>query len=136
MTANTFGIEGNTAGKIIFDVSYAISRILGRRLMHLPVDIEEMKDKVSEFEAKYGMMQAIGCIDGTHIPIMRPKENSQDYFCYKQYHSVNIQAVCDCKGLFLDVECIWPGSAHDSRVFANSLINEKLRNGLVPIIHQ
>ncbi len=78
MTTNTFGVAINTAGKIIFDVCYAISRTLGPKLVHLPANKEEMRQKVSEFEAKYGMMQAFGCIDGTHIPILCPKENSQD----------------------------------------------------------
>ena len=88
-----------------------------------------MKEKVSKFEAKFGMMQAFGCIDGTHIPIKCPLENSQDYFYYKQYYSLSVQAMCDNKGMFTDVECRWPGSVHYSKVFANSSINEMLRNG-------
>ena len=65
------------------------------------------------------MVQAFGCIDGTHILIKSPNENSQDYFCYKQFFSLNVQAVCDYKGRFMDVECQWPGSVH---VYANSSI--------------
>ena len=49
-------------------------------------------EKVSEFEAKFGMIQ-VGCIDGTHIPIKYPLENSQDCFCYKQYYSLNLLVV-------------------------------------------
>ena len=135
-TANTFCIAGSTAGKIMFDVCYAISRTLGPRLLHLPIYMEEMKHKVSQFEVEYGKMQAFGCNDGTHIPIMCPKENSQDYVFYKFYHSLNVKAVCGCKGLFLHVEFIWPGSAHDSKVLANPLVNEKPRDGLLPIIYQ
>ena len=30
------------------------------------------------------------------------------------------------------VECRWPGSIHDSKVFANSSISRKLRNGTLP----
>ena len=32
-------------------------------------DCDEMRMKVSEFEAKFGMIQAMGCIDGTHVPL-------------------------------------------------------------------
>ena len=53
-----------------------------------------MQRKVSEFAAKFGITQSFGCVDGTHIPIKCPAENSQD-FCYKQYHSLGTQAVCD-----------------------------------------
>ena len=84
-----------------------------------------MKEKVFQFEAKYGMVQAFGCIDGTHIHIACPRSNSQDYFCYKQYYSFNVQAVCDYKGLFMNVDCRWPGSTDDSKVYTNSAINKK-----------
>ena len=47
-----------------------------------------------------------------------------------------MQAVCDYKGIFLDVECRWPGSVHDAKVFANSSISNKLRNGNLPGIFQ
>ena len=82
------------------------------------------------------MIQAFGCIDGTHIPIKCPKQSSQDYFCYKQYHSLNVQAVSDYKGMFMDVECRWRGSVHDSKVFANSAINKMLRNEEMPSTFQ
>ena len=84
--------------------------------------------KVAEFEAKFGMFQAFGVIDGTHIPIMSPSINSQDYQNYKLFHSFNVQAVCDYRGLSLDVECRWLGSVHDSKIFAIFGINRKLQN--------
>ena len=91
-----------------------------------------MRKLASEFEIKFGMVQAFGCIDGTHIQLKRPIKNSQDYFCYKQYFSLNVQAVCESKGYFIDVECKWPGSVHDAKVFANSTINKKLSEGTLP----
>ncbi|XP_065664403.1 uncharacterized protein LOC136086065 [Hydra vulgaris] len=84
-----------------------------------------MRNKVSEFESKFGMTQAL---DALKTPILRPLTNFQDFFCYKQYFSLNVQAVCDYKGYFMDVECMWPGCEHDAKVFANSAINIKLRN--------
>ena len=38
--------------------------------------------EVAELEAKFGMVQAFGTIDGTHIPIMAPSTNLQDYYNY------------------------------------------------------
>ena len=60
-----------------------------------------MMEKAAEFAPKYGMHhQAFGCIDGKHIPILRPFEYSQDYSARKQYFPLNVQAVCDFKGTF------------------------------------
>ena len=78
------------------------------------------------------MPQAFGCIDGTHIPIKRPIKNSQDYFSYKGFFSLNAQAICDYRGVFMDVECRWPGSVHDAKMFANSSVNYKLREEQLP----
>ncbi len=49
----------------------------------------------------------------------QPKENSNDYFCYKMKYSLIVQALCDYQGVFQDVEVMWPGSVHDSCLFAS-----------------
>ena len=91
-----------------------------------------MRAKVAEFETQFGMVQAFGSVDGTHIPIRRPVVDSQDYFNDKQFFSISVQAVCDFKGYFMDVECRWPGSVHDAKVFSNSFIKNKLQSGELP----
>ena len=132
MATNNFGVTINTASSVISEVYLAICQNLGPQYIRLGKTSEEMRENVSEFEEKVGMIEDLGCIYGTHIPIKRPLVNSQDHFCYKQYHSLNVQAVCDYKGIFVDVEyveCSWPASVHDSKVFANFSLNKMLRNG-------
>ena len=68
------------------------------------------------------ILQALGCIDGTRVPLKRPLINSQEFFNYKEVFSLNVQAVCDSQGQFIDVDCRWPGSVHDAKVFANSTV--------------
>ena len=77
MTGNTFGIHQCTVSKTISDVCEAVSKELGPKYLHLPRNKQEMRHKVSEFELKFGMTQAFGCIDGTHVPIKRPIANSR-----------------------------------------------------------
>eukprot|EP00794_Sanderia_malayensis_P020819 gene20819-biopygen15353 len=132
MTANLFGIAVSTVSCVIVQVCKAIGTVLGPKYLKLPEDQNEMRQKVSEFETKFGMVQAFGCIDETQIPIKRPVQNPQDYFCYKGYYSLNVQGVCDYRGQFMDVECRWPGSVHDARMFSNSSIHLKLRNNELP----
>ena len=38
--------------------------------------------------------------------------------------------------MFMDVECRWSGSVHDSKVFANPSINRMLRTGVMPATFQ
>lgn len=48
----------------------------------------------------------------------------------------NAQAVCDWRGMFIDVEVKWPGSMHDGRVFGNSRINRLLREEKLPMMYK
>ena len=70
-----------------------------------------MKQKVFQFEAKFGMPRAIGAVDGTHIPIQRPTKISQDVLI-KKFISILVQAVCHHSRIFMDINCPWPGSIH------------------------
>ena len=135
MTTNTFGVHQSTVSKVVDEVCKTIADKLGPRYIYLPKTVEDMLKKVSEFELKFGMIQAFGCIDGTHIPIKTPVTRPDDYFCYKQYYSLNVQGICDYRGIFIDVECLWPGSVHDAKVFANSSVNKRLINGTLPSTH-
>ena len=136
MTANTFGLHQSTVSKIIIEVCTAITYHLGPKLIYLPKNEQEMKEKIAKTEMKFGMPQAFGFIDGTHIPIKRPSNSSQDYFNYKGFHSVSVQAVCDYRGMFLDVDCRWPGSLHDAKVFSNSSINKRMVENTLPVTYQ
>ena len=136
MTANLFGVAKSTVSKTIFDVCHAISTMLGPKYIKLPGTIEEMRNLIMHFESKHGFPQAFGCIDGTHIAIKQPLEYSQDFFSYKMKYTLNVQAVCDYQGLFLHVDCHWPGSVHDAKVFTNAKINIMLREGKLPIVHR
>ena len=93
ITANTFGIHQCTVTKIVTQVCHAINTVLGPTYLHLPRDVNEMREKASEFELKFGMIQAFGCIDGTHIAVKRPIDNSQDFFNCKQFFSMFKQYV-------------------------------------------
>jgi len=48
----------------------------------------------------------------------------------KGFFSLNVQAICNANLQFMDIVARWPGSAHDSRIFANSRIKEKFENGV------
>ena len=47
-------------------------------------------------------------------------------------YTLSVQAVCDQNGCFLDVDCSWPGSVHDAKVFANSYINKLFQENKLP----
>ena len=108
------GVSIPTVSKVVTKVCYAICK-LGPKYIKLPQNEAEMEEKVAK--VRFGMPKAFGCIDGTHMPNQRPSENAQDFVNYKLFHSLSVQAVCDYRGVFMDIDCWWPGSVHDAKVF-------------------
>lgn len=75
MTANSFGVALCRASVIVHKVCDALVNILGPTYMKLPATEDEMREEVKHMENKHGFLQAFGCVDGRHIPIMQPLKN-------------------------------------------------------------
>ena len=78
-----------------------------------------LNEVVNGFKTKFGMIQCLGSIDGSHIPVMPPALNHTDYYNRKGYYSMILQAVVDHNYMFRDINIGWPGSVHDALVFVN-----------------
>ena len=49
----------------------------------------------------------------------------------KQFYCINVQAVCNSDAFVTNIVACWPGSTHDSHIFENSMIADKLREGTI-----
>jgi hypothetical protein len=130
-TANAFGTAKSTVSAVIKEVASAVSENL-IHLIKFPTTEDTVGEKVQGFFEAHGFPQCIGAIDGTHIPIAKPKNNPTDYINKSFTYSLNVQAVCDFKYQFLNVDISWPGSVHDARVFSNSTVNRFFKDSIVP----
>ena len=126
--SHLFGVGISTACVTVRDVCSAIVEKLAPRFITVPCG-NELKAVVEGFLSRWGFPQCVGAIDGSHIPIIAPKENATDYFNRKKFHSVVLQALVDCEYKFMDVYVGWPGSVHDARVLANSSLFNKCEDG-------
>ena len=123
-----FGLGQSTVGKVVNETCSAITTNLLRRFVQIPSG-ECLDEDIAGFEQERGFPQTVGAIDGTHIPIICPKESGSDYYNRKGFYSVIMQAVVDYQGLFVDIYVGWPGKVHDARVFVNSAFYKGMVNG-------
>ena len=74
----------------------------------------------------------IGCIDGTHVPIVKPSSRDyEEYRCRKSFFSINVQAVVDHDLKFSNIVVRWKGSTHDSGIWNNCCLKAKFEAGLM-----
>lgn len=74
-------------------------------------------------------LSVLSAVDGTHIPIMSPRDFPADYFNHKGWHSIIMQGMVDHLYRSTDIYIGWPGRVHDARVFGNPTLYQKGVNG-------
>ncbi|KAK4318818.1 hypothetical protein Pmani_010241 [Petrolisthes manimaculis] len=95
----------------------------------MPRGMPEVIAKKQKFYRVANFPNVIGLIDGSHIPIAAPSLNEDIYVNRKNFHSLNIQAVCDANQIFLDFCNRYPGSTHDSFVWHNCRLYRRFQAG-------
>ncbi|KAL0810119.1 hypothetical protein ABMA28_010921 [Loxostege sticticalis] len=80
-----------------------------------------------EFQRIFHIPGVIGCIDCTHIAIVRPDEDEHLYFNRKGYHSLNVQMICDHNLKILNVNAKFGGATHDSFIWSSSHVEQYMR---------
>ena len=116
-----FGLGQSTVGRIVYETCEAITTYLLKKFVRIPQG-QRLQENIEGFEHRRGFPQAVGAIDGTHIPIICPEESGADYYNRKSFYLIIMQAIVDYQGLFMDVHIGWPGKVHDTRVFVNSAL--------------
>lgn len=96
VVGRVFGVHKSTVKKFFYKVIKALNKKLLWKVIKMP-DQEEAKIISTKFERKCGLPQIVGCIDGSHFPILAPSEGSKDFINRKHYASIVLQAVVDNK---------------------------------------
>ena len=125
VNGDVIGVDKSSVSRVNKAFCRSIVR-RGRRFLKFPTTQAEKDEVKKGFYELGGMPSTIGCIDGTHIKIIAPKDNEVDFVNRKGTHSINVQAITDHRYLFLDVDARWPGSAHDSFIFRMSAVKAHL----------
>ncbi|XP_061195355.1 putative nuclease HARBI1 [Saccostrea echinata] len=123
---DTMGVDKGTVSRAVNDVTNAL---IAKKDQFLKWPNQEDMSKAKRiFFTRGGFPGVIGCIDGTHIRIQAPSDDEPTYVNRKGWHSINVQAICDHEGKFINIDAQWPGSSHDSHIFRASEVCAFLEN--------
>lgn len=123
------GIHKCTASRIVRSVSGAIAA-LAPDFIRFPHTHNELETLKLNFYNIAKFPRVIGAIDCTHVRIQSPGGNQAETFRNRKgYFSLNVQVVSDDNLKIQNVVARWPGSCHDSTIFANSRLKAQFENG-------
>jgi hypothetical protein len=106
-------VIGDTLGYNKGTVSRVVDNVTNALIARKDQFIKWPTDSHTQNKIRYGFFQqanfpnVLGCIDGTHVRIQRPSEDEGSYINRKSYPSINVQAVCDHEGNYLDYKTLF-----------------------------
>ncbi|XP_033725238.1 protein ALP1-like [Pecten maximus] len=116
--ADRFGVGEATVTQCRNKILKIVLKNLKKKFVVWPTH-EEMLEEENLFAARNGFPDIVGALDGTRIPISKPRDHPQTYVNRKGFHSIQLQAICRHNMRFSHLYVGYPGSVHDARVLRN-----------------
>ena len=106
---STAALSQPTIARIICRVSLGLAKRINEYIKHPTSKHVLNESRVNFYEvAEYPKVTGImGC---THTCLQKPHEQEYAYVDRSSNHSINVRAVLDNNGKFIDVVAKWPGS--------------------------
>ena len=82
-----------------------------------------------EMLARFNLPRFALAVDGVQVQFqdsprgLPPDKHAHLFWCRKQFYSLNVQIVGN-ERYFCDLDCSWPGSKHDARVWNRSEVKQ------------
>ncbi|XP_066596923.1 putative nuclease HARBI1 [Prorops nasuta] len=129
VVSDFIGMCTTTAQIIVHRVSLAIVSELFHKYIKLPKREKEMLHVMTENFKISGMIRVIGSIDCVHVRIQSyGGDDAELWRCRKGFMSINVQCLVNSNLEIMDIVARWPGSTHDSTIFANSRLKQRFDN--------
>ena len=97
----TIWVDKYTVSRVVQNVSRLLAAKRQTQFIKWPTDLAEINESKNCFYRRRQFPGVIGCIDGTHIRIIAPSNDENDFVNRKGFHSINVQGVCNHKGTII-----------------------------------
>ena len=118
----------SATAEIVYETPDAIWNRLVKR--HLPFLTENMLQEIAdEFEKQWNFPNFVGATGGKHVRIRCPQSSGSQFYNYKSYFCVHLEAVVDSTYKVMTVDIGAHGRQLDSGVFTESNVFRHLEAG-------
>ncbi|KAJ8912701.1 hypothetical protein NQ315_012255 [Exocentrus adspersus] len=121
-----FGISQTVVHRSIHEITEIINQHVTPLKIQFPRDRRTINENKQLFMERYDFPGVLGCIDCTHVAIVKPKEEEHNFLNRKGYHSLNVQIICDARMKILNINANFPGASHDSFIWRQSQVRDFL----------
>ncbi|CAM0910117.1 unnamed protein product [Alopecurus aequalis] len=118
--ADRFERSVSTVSNKFHHVLDCVDRMAGDYIRPNDPTFTEVHEKLQRPRFWPHFKDAIGAIDGTHIPVVVAGKLKVQYTNRKGYTSQNMLAICDFDMRFTFAVAGWAGSVHDTRVWTDA----------------
>lgn len=87
------GMAQSTVSIVLSETLNILESVMCAKFINFDLTEEGKARSKEHFLRKTGFPGVIGCVDGTHINIIKPNENEHHYFNRKGTHSLNVMMV-------------------------------------------
>nr|XP_023021258.1 protein ANTAGONIST OF LIKE HETEROCHROMATIN PROTEIN 1-like [Leptinotarsa decemlineata] len=115
----TYRLGISTISNIVEQVCYKIWEFIGPESLPEPTT-EKWLEIAYNFNTYANFPNCIGAVDGKHIRVIKPINNTSNFINYKKYFSVVLLAICDANYCFTYIDIGAYGKFADSNIFVNS----------------
>lgn len=113
VTSQTVLIPKSTVCRVVHKIDCQIKNVVAAGQVigcPRPDQIDAVGQGFAQLAWHPAFQNAVGAIDGCHIRIKPLGCNKEDCFNYRQFYSIQMQAVCHSTGQFLNIFVGYPGS--------------------------
>uniref|UniRef100_A0A914V4L2 DDE Tnp4 domain-containing protein n=1 Tax=Plectus sambesii TaxID=2011161 RepID=A0A914V4L2_9BILA len=129
----SFRIAYSTISLIVRECCEAIWTVLKDEYMRCPSTPAEWQSIAQELWEKTKFPNCLGCLDGKHCMLKKPKKSGALYYNYKGTFSIVLLALCDARYRFLFVDIGSFGHNNDAGIYDSSALGAALEMGALNI---
>ncbi|XP_036329572.1 putative nuclease HARBI1 [Rhagoletis pomonella] len=121
-------IGRSTFSKVLHFVVQELESCLCEEFILLKMSPADMNSSKGHFYREFNIPGVIGCVDGTHIKVSKPRDDESLFFNRNGYFSINAMVICNYNMEIMAVDASHPGSCHDSFIWNQSYARQFYSN--------